>query len=256
MNKIDIFNKLQELNLDKSKIIVISGASLVVQDVIAETSDIDLSCSKSYYDKIDWPTKVGAYGLNIKYYDCFEIGYNLYHSKEIIKINGYRFMNLKRCLIIKEELHRNKDEDTINKIKKRMEEQILKDKELYPSNEILEKNIKDYSLYSKFMDSIESINLIIEWRYYNDGKVWLGKLLYKKKNMGWLSIWNTGFKVSIFFTEKTIDGFNNLSINDKIKSSLDINNHMGKLIPLIVLINNENVLNDIITILKYKISIK
>ena len=49
MNKQEIFKKLDELELDKDKYIVISGASLVVQDILDETSDIDLSCSKTDY---------------------------------------------------------------------------------------------------------------------------------------------------------------------------------------------------------------
>ena len=53
MNKQEIFKKLDELELDKDKYIVISGASLVVQDILDETSDIDLSCSETYYEKIN-----------------------------------------------------------------------------------------------------------------------------------------------------------------------------------------------------------
>lgn len=133
-----------------------------------------------------------------------------------------------------------------------MEEQILKDPQIYPSNEIIKKSLtNNFDIYLKFIEKIEVLNLNIEWRYYNDGKVWLGKILNKKKNIGWLSIWNSGFKVSIFFTEKTINDFNNLNINNNIKSLID-KKHIGKLIPLIILVNNENIINDIVTILEYK----
>lgn len=33
-----------------------------------------------------------------------------------------------------------------------------------------------------------------EWRYYNDGKSWLCKMLSKKKNLFWLSIWEGCFR--------------------------------------------------------------
>jgi len=66
LNKELILKKLQESNLDKNKIIVLSGASLVVQDIIETTSDIDLSCDQIYYDKLEWKTKIGDYGKEIK----------------------------------------------------------------------------------------------------------------------------------------------------------------------------------------------
>ena len=68
MTKEDIFKKLDSLKLDKSKYIIISGASLVCQDLLEETSDIDLACSKEVFDSLDWPVRV-EYGGKIKYKD-------------------------------------------------------------------------------------------------------------------------------------------------------------------------------------------
>ena len=70
MNKKEILNYLKKLDLDKNEYIVISGASLVLHDVIDATKDIDLSCSKKYYDRIKWPTKMGHMGKEIKYSDA------------------------------------------------------------------------------------------------------------------------------------------------------------------------------------------
>ena len=67
MTKEEIFKELKKLDLPKDKYIVISGASLVVQDIIDETDDIDLTCSKEFYDKLDWPVRIGAFGVEIKY---------------------------------------------------------------------------------------------------------------------------------------------------------------------------------------------
>ena len=116
MNKKEVLKKLKELKLDKDKYIVISGASLVLHDVIDATKDIDLSCSKKYYDKIDWPTKMGHMGKEIKYFDIFEISDNLYDENNIDVIKEYKTMNLERCLEIKRILNRSKDKKIINKL--------------------------------------------------------------------------------------------------------------------------------------------
>lgn len=120
MNKKEIVSKLKELELDLEEVIVISGASLVMQDVIDSTNDIDLSCSKVYYDKIKWPEKVGAFNVEIKYYDVFEISYNLYYPDKVVMIDGVKFLNLEECLKIKENLNREKDIEIISKLRKRL----------------------------------------------------------------------------------------------------------------------------------------
>lgn len=128
MNKVEVFEKLDKLDLDKNNYIIISGASLVVQDIIDDTSDVDLSCSKEYYNSIEWPTKTGYFNTEIKYKDCFEIGCNFFDEDKIIVINGYKFMNLEACLDLK--ILENKKEDK-KLIKKLDLELCLKDNYRY-----------------------------------------------------------------------------------------------------------------------------
>jgi len=128
MNKVEVFEKLDKLDLDKNNYIIISGASLVVQDIIDDTSDVDLSCSKEYYNSIEWPTKIGYFNTEIKYKDCFEIGCNFFDEDKIIIINGYKFMNLEACLDLK--ILENKKEDK-KLIKKLDLELCLKDNYRY-----------------------------------------------------------------------------------------------------------------------------
>lgn len=117
-----IFKKLEESTLDKERIIVISGASLVVQGIINETSDIDLSCDKEYFDKLNWDTRMGAFGIEIKYNDVFEICPNLYFKENTVNINNYKFMDVYKCLEIKKELNREKDKETIKILEEHIKE--------------------------------------------------------------------------------------------------------------------------------------
>jgi len=112
MTKDEIFKELEKLDLPKDKYIVISGASLVCQDIIEETDDIDLACSKELFDKLDWDVK-REYNSLIKYKGVFDIDYDLYDKKRIIEINGYRFMNLKACYELKKVMNKPKDKKLI-----------------------------------------------------------------------------------------------------------------------------------------------
>lgn len=124
MNKKEIVSKLRKSGLNLEEIIVISGASLVMQDVIDSTNDIDLSCAKDYYDKIKWPEKVGAFNVEIKYHDVFEISYNLYYPDKVVIIDGIKFLNLEECLKIKENLNREKDIEIISKLRKKLKNKV------------------------------------------------------------------------------------------------------------------------------------
>lgn len=116
MNKERILEYLKKLDLDKDKYIVISGASLTVQGIIDSTSDIDLACSREYYDTITWNTKIGLLGEEIKYNDVFEVSYNLYDNENITIIEGFKFMNLEKCLDVKKMCGKPNDKKIIEKL--------------------------------------------------------------------------------------------------------------------------------------------
>ena len=115
---------------------------------------------------------------------------------------------------------------------------------------------RKYNLYKTFSEKIKEQNLTIEWNYYKDGKSWLGKILYKKKNICWLSVWNTGFKLTFYFTNKTIDGISELSISDDIKREAKETKPIGKLIPVVMLIGSKSLMDDGLKILDYKRQVK
>ena len=138
-----------------------------------------------------------------------------------------------------------------------MENQILIDPMVKPDNNVLQNVLgKNFKRFSKFLDKINDKKLILEWNYYKDGKCWLGKVLNKKKNLCWLSVWNTGFKLTFYFTEKTVNGINELEIEEETKIFTKINKPIGKLIPIIILIGNEKALNDGVKIIDYKMGLK
>jgi hypothetical protein len=138
-----------------------------------------------------------------------------------------------------------------------MEHQVLTNPNVKPKNDILETALgKNYILYIEFVKRIGEINLILEWNYYNDGKSWLCKLLNKKKNMCWLSIWNTGFKLTFYFAGKIIGGIYELDIDNEIKKNVKEMKPVGKSYPVILLIRNKKIMNDGLKILKYKMDQK
>jgi hypothetical protein len=138
-----------------------------------------------------------------------------------------------------------------------MENKILTDPMAKPESDVLENALgKNYSRYKEFVGKINSRNLIVEWNYYNDEKSWLGKILNKKKNLCWLSVWDIGFKLTFYFMEKTLKGIHELEIDDKIKNMTVNIKPIGKLFPIIILIESKKIMNDGIKLLDYKMQLK
>ena len=136
-----------------------------------------------------------------------------------------------------------------------MEQMLLKDPDLYPSAEALEKAMgPTYTVLSQFLDAVvsEKFGFNPEWRYYNDGKAWLCKIQYRSKTVAWLSVWPECFKVVCYFTERTGAGIPGLEIPEELKKKYREHRMIGKLKPLIMEVVGEGQLNDVYRVLEYK----
>jgi hypothetical protein len=138
-----------------------------------------------------------------------------------------------------------------------MEELLLKNPNVFPENDVLENILgKQYKYYQKFVEKLNENKLTIEWNYYKDGKSWLCKIINKKKTVCWLSIKNTGINLGFYFTEKNINGVNELEIDEEIKEMANNTKNVGKLLPISFVIDNNNKINDAIKIMEYKMKLK
>jgi len=135
----------------------------------------------------------------------------------------------------------------------------LRDENIYPDEKVLkELSGISYSIYEELVNAIKGndYNLTVEWNYYKDGKSWLCKVLYKKKTVFWLSLWDDCFKVTFYFTEKTEKNIYDLDIDLKLKEKFMNEKAIGKLKPLIINVNNKSQIEGMLKIVEYKKSLK
>ncbi len=101
-----------------------------------------------------------------------------------------------------------------------MEELILKDKDQFPTEEIIFSHIgKNKVLWQSIFEYIycNYPDFSEQWRYYNDGKSWLLKVTKKSKTIFWLSVIKNTFRTTFYFTDKAEDLIIKSSISDKLK---------------------------------------
>lgn len=118
---------------------------------------------------------------------------------------------------------------------------ILTNRDTYPTNEVLQQHFSDaeYTLYRQLLDGLHQNDLREEWNYYNDGKSWLGKILFKKKNLGWISYLETGLQIGVYFGERVWPQVPALEVDERIKSKLPQIKKSGKLYGVIIPISDE-----------------
>jgi len=95
-----------------------------------------------------------------------------------------------------------------------------------------------------------------EWRYYNDGKAWLCKVVFKKKTIFWLSVWDGFFKTGFYFVERHCPGIHELEIDESIKQNLRLAKPSGTLYPVGLVLNREEQIPDLLKIIEYKKNLK
>ena len=134
---------------------------------------------------------------------------------------------------------------------------ILNDPKIAPVEAVLQNAMGDNFInYTSLLEIVSKHGLTPEWHYYHDGKSWLCKMMYKKKNAFWFSVWADCFKTSFYFTEKDVEKIVALPISETIKSEFIMQKTIGKLIPMIISIKDSEPLKDIDVMIRYKISKK
>ncbi len=136
---------------------------------------------------------------------------------------------------------------------------LLRDKEIEPTNEVLE-NVLGKELFNIYQEIIkiftDEFSLEPQWQFYKDGNAWLCKVVDKKKTILWLSIWENYIKTGFYFTEKTGIGVLELDIDNKLKEVFEVAKPIGKLLPLIIDINQQKQIKDLKEVIKYKKGLK
>jgi len=140
-----------------------------------------------------------------------------------------------------------------------MKIQLLREPGIFPSKEVL----KD--VLGEIYDVLEILEaritqsefaLTLDWRYYNDCKSWLCKVQYKKKTVFWLSVWDGFFQTTFFFLERHLEGIVALDISEQIKEDFCQMKPVGRLIPMVIKINNQEQLTGLLKVVEFKKNLK
>lgn len=113
-----------------------------------------------------------------------------------------------------------------------MNDIVLSDKEIYPTEEVIFSHLgKTKTHWEDLFNHIHTNHSDFneEWRYYNDGKSWLMKITHKTKTIFWLSIIPKSFRITFYFGDKAEPAIMNSSIPDILKKDFMEGKRYGKI---------------------------
>jgi len=147
-------------------------------------------------------------------------------------------------------------------------EQMLRNPDIAPSSDVIAKALGEANnAYIKFINEIASHDIQIDWRYYNDGKAWLAKGLFKWRGVRggqnettifWLSIWDGFFKVTIYVPEKARAEVLSLPLDSEVKLMISDSQQMGKLkyFPIVFDLCSDEIFEAVFLLADFRKSIK
>ena len=148
------------------------------------------------------------------------------------------------------------------------EKQSLRDINIEPTSEVISIELGVANdAYIEFLEKLKAHDIELNWRYYNDGKAWLGKGQYKwttirgtpkETTAFWLSIWEGFFKVTVYVPEKYRLEALNLSIGDGMKGMIKEAKQMGKLkfFPLVFDLYSNKMFDELFAIIDFRKTLK
>ena len=103
-----------------------------------------------------------------------------------------------------------------------MDHPLLNDPTVFPSDEVLAGHLgKAFPAWPAFLELLKSSfpTASFEWRYYNDGKSWLGKVTQKAKTLCWVAVWDKYFSCAFYLNDKAEPLIRTASLNEAMKEA-------------------------------------
>lgn len=120
MNKAEFLERLNALNLDKSRYCIISGGAMLIHGLKQTTNDIDIKVQPDYFEELKArfsfkksPKQDYLYELN----DYTEVAVQPFGEEDVHVVDGYQVINLELELAWKIEHNRPKDQESIKILK-------------------------------------------------------------------------------------------------------------------------------------------
>ncbi len=103
-----------------------------------------------------------------------------------------------------------------------MDRPALNDADVFPDTTVLSRTLGPAkAAWDAFMDMLQENDppIAAEWRYYNDGKSWLCKVVQRKATLCWVAVWDKYFSVAAYLNARAEPLVRASSLHPAVKDS-------------------------------------
>jgi hypothetical protein len=135
------------------------------------------------------------------------------------------------------------------------EDILLTDKTVYPTDEIIFSNIGGKKIYWQQIMNYMAANYKDSegvWNFYNDGKRWLYKMVYKKKTFFWAAVLDGTFRITFYFGAKAEPIIEESDLPQKMKDEFKTAKSYGLIRGISFLINDSEDVDNVLKLIAIK----
>ena len=136
---------------------------------------------------------------------------------------------------------------------------MLTDKQIIPDDDLIFSIIGDKkNLWNRIMTHTHSNfeNTAGEWRYYNDGKRWLFKMVQKKKNIFWIGILEDTFRITFWFPDRVEPVIDNSDLPSAIKAEFKVAKKYGATRAVSIKMHDTTDVDNVLKLIEIKSKLK
>jgi hypothetical protein len=140
-----------------------------------------------------------------------------------------------------------------------MEPLVLKDKSVYPHDDLVFSIIGNNSVYwKKLLAAISETYPASEevWNYYNDGKNWLFRVILKKKTLFWIGVLEDTFRITFYFGDKAEPVIEKSSLPEEIKTAFKNGKRYGKIRSISLKVKGQEDVDNALVVAGIKVAMK
>jgi hypothetical protein len=136
---------------------------------------------------------------------------------------------------------------------------LLTDKQIYPTDEYIFSIIGDMKIFWQSIMNHMTNNYkdsAGEWNFYNDGKRWLFKMVYKKKTIFWAGILTDTFRITFYLGNKAETIIENSDLPQNIKEEFKTAKRYGLIRPVTFIVKDKTDVDNVLKMIDIKSKIK
>lgn len=136
---------------------------------------------------------------------------------------------------------------------------VMTDESVIPTDDYIfsfigEKKVLWQNLFEQLSSGYEDMEG--SWRFYNDGKRWLFKMVYKKKTIFWLGVFSGAFRITFYFGDKAQSHIDAADIPEAVNESFRSAKKYGAIRPVSFIMNNVEDIGNVLKMIEIKKKMK